>query len=74
MALGFTDDGPRAEAILTYGQSGDPTSEHFTDQTERFSRKEWRPILFRPEDVAAGTRREYTVFGAGPASAAAPGS
>jgi acyl-homoserine-lactone acylase len=85
MALEFTDDGPRAEAILTYGQSGDPESEHFTDQTELFSRKEWRPILFRTEEVAAGTVREYTVAaervsagtGAGPAQgaeAAAPGS
>jgi acyl-homoserine-lactone acylase len=63
MALEYTDDGPRAEAILTYGQSGDPESEHFTDQTEMFSRKEWRPILFREEDVVAGTRREYTVSG-----------
>jgi acyl-homoserine-lactone acylase len=68
MALEFTDDGPRAEAILTYGQSGAPESEHFTDQTEMFSRKEWRPVLFRPEDVAAGTVREYTVVAERPAA------
>ena len=30
MALEFTDDGPRAMALLTYSQSGDPDSPHFT--------------------------------------------
>ena len=29
----------------------DPTSEHFTDQTWLFSRKEWRPVLFREGDI-----------------------
>jgi acyl-homoserine-lactone acylase len=64
MALEFTDDGPQAMAVLTYGQSGDPESEHFADQTLLFSRKEWRPVLFTPEAIAAGTRRQYTVRGA----------
>ncbi|HVS15875.1 MAG TPA: penicillin acylase family protein [Thermoanaerobaculia bacterium] len=63
MALEYTDDGPRAEAFLTFSQSGDPSSEHFTDQTELFARKEWRPILFEQEAIAADTRREYTVTG-----------
>ena len=44
-------DGPNARALLTYSQSGDPTSEHFTDQTWLFSRKEWRPVLFRDDDI-----------------------
>jgi acyl-homoserine-lactone acylase len=61
LVVEFTDDGPRAEAILAGGQSGNPDSEHFRDQTELYSRGEWRPVLFRPEDVAAGTVREYTV-------------
>ncbi|MEM9760705.1 MAG: penicillin acylase family protein, partial [Pseudomonadota bacterium] len=33
MTLAFTDEGPRAEAILSYSQSGNPQSEHFSDQT-----------------------------------------
>ena len=53
MALEYTDAGPRAEAFLTYSQSGDPDSEQFTDQTELFSRKEWRPILFDEGSIAA---------------------
>ncbi|HSK14397.1 MAG TPA: penicillin acylase family protein [Phnomibacter sp.] len=61
MALEFTDEGPRANALLTYGQSGDPASEHFLDQTKLFQRKEWRPILFKQDDIDAGTIRRYEV-------------
>jgi acyl-homoserine-lactone acylase len=63
MALEYTPGGPRAMAILTYSQSGDPNSPHFTDQTELFARKEWRPILFRADAIARDVRREYTVSG-----------
>lgn len=51
MVVGFTDAGPRARAVLTYGQSGDPTSPHFSDQTELFSRKAPRGILFTEEEI-----------------------
>ncbi len=53
MVMEFTDDGPRAKALLTYSQSGDPDSPHYSDQTELFSRKEWRPVLFRAEEIEA---------------------
>jgi acyl-homoserine-lactone acylase len=68
LAVEFTDDGPRADAILSYGQSGDPESVHFTDQTEMFARKEWRPVLFRADEIAREVRREYTVRGPTPAA------
>jgi acyl-homoserine-lactone acylase len=61
MALEYTDDGPRAKAFLTYSQSGDPASPHFTDQTELFSEKQWRPVLFVEEEIAADVQREYRV-------------
>jgi acyl-homoserine-lactone acylase len=63
LAVEFTEEGPVARGFLTYGQSGDPESDHFSDQTWLFSRKEWRPIRFRAEDVAADVRREYVVRG-----------
>ena len=64
MAVEFTDDGPRARALLTYSQSGDPGSPHFTDQTRMFSRKEWRPVLFRRADILADPElRTYEVSG-----------
>jgi acyl-homoserine-lactone acylase len=53
MVVGFTDDGPRARAVLTYGESGDPQSPHFSDQTELFSRKAWRDIPFTEKEIAA---------------------
>jgi acyl-homoserine-lactone acylase len=63
MVLELTAEGPRAEAVLTYGQSGDAASPHFTDQTELYARKEWRPVLFREAEIAADVQRSYTVRG-----------
>jgi acyl-homoserine-lactone acylase len=49
----FTAGGPVAEGFLTYGESGDSTSDFFSDQTIRFSEKDWRPILFTEPAIAA---------------------
>jgi acyl-homoserine-lactone acylase len=53
LALGYGPDGPEAYAFLTYGNTGDRTSPLFVSQTERFSNKDWREVLFTPEQVAA---------------------
>jgi acyl-homoserine-lactone acylase len=53
MVLEYTEKGPNAKAFLTYGQSGDPSSPYFTDQTELYSREEWRPVLFDQEAIEA---------------------
>ncbi|MEZ4380685.1 MAG: penicillin acylase family protein [Nannocystaceae bacterium] len=64
MAMEFADDGPRGEAILTYGQSDDPTSPHHVDQMKAFAAKQWRPILFTEEAIAGDPElREYEVKG-----------
>ncbi|RLA05782.1 MAG: acylase, partial [Gammaproteobacteria bacterium] len=63
LSLSYTDDGPVAEAFLTYGESGDPTSEHYTDQTTLFSGKQWRPVLFEPEDIAKDTKSSVVLTG-----------
>ena len=39
MTLGWTEDGPEAEALLSYSQSGDPNSPHFDDQTQLYAEK-----------------------------------
>ena len=58
----YTADGPVAEALLTYGESGDPTGPFFADQTAMFAAKQWRPILFTPDAIAADPNlREYTI-------------
>jgi acyl-homoserine-lactone acylase len=62
LALEYTDKGsPRAKAFLTYSQSGDPKSPHFTDQTELFARKQWRPVLFDADAIRKDIKREYKV-------------
>ncbi len=54
MTLSYTDEGPEAEAILSYSQSGDPESPYFSDQTALYRDKTWRKILFKPEAIATG--------------------
>lgn len=44
MALKFTEQGPKGEMFMSYGQSHDPESPHFVDQTQLFSQQQWRPI------------------------------
>ncbi|NVB38877.1 penicillin acylase family protein [Pseudenhygromyxa sp. WMMC2535] len=64
MCLQYTDDGPEAKALLSYSQSGDPDSPHFSDQTELFSAKQWRPVLWREQDIAADPNlSSYEVVG-----------
>lgn len=53
MALEFTANGPHAQAFLTYSESGDPASPQYYDQTELFSAKKWRKILFTEAEIKA---------------------
>ena len=52
MTLAYTDEGPEAQAILSYSQSGNPYSDYFSDQTALYRDKMWRDILFSPQDVS----------------------
>ncbi|MEO0881515.1 MAG: penicillin acylase family protein [Pseudomonadota bacterium] len=63
MTLAFGEDGPTAEAFLTYGQSGTPEDENYSDQTKLFADKAWRKIRFSPEEVAEGAVRTVTLEG-----------
>lgn len=54
MALAYTPQGPEARAILTYSQSADPASPHYTDQSQRLADGQgMRPILFEQDDILA---------------------
>ncbi|MCP3675602.1 MAG: acylase [Gammaproteobacteria bacterium] len=63
LSLSYTDSGPEAEAFLTYGGSGDPSSEHYTDQTNLFSKKQWRPILYKIEDIKKDAKSSLILTG-----------
>lgn len=61
MALEYTAQGPRAYGLLAYGQSDDPQSPYYRDQTLRLSEKSWRPLLFTRDEVAAAKARVEVV-------------
>ena len=53
MTVEFTDDGPVADAVLTYGEPDDPADPGFTSQTALYSAGELRPVRFTAADIAA---------------------
>ncbi len=57
----FTDDGPKSQGFLTYSQSTDPTSPHYSDQTELYSKKGWDDLLWKDEAVEAATVSRVTI-------------
>ncbi|MBM3132418.1 MAG: hypothetical protein FJZ95_05230, partial [Chloroflexi bacterium] len=52
-AVEFTEDGPKFKSILTYSLSANPNSEHYADQTEMYSHKEWLDIPFSDAEIEA---------------------
>jgi len=50
--VGFDERGPRAQALLTYGQSSDPASPQASDQLRLFAAKQWPRLPFLAEEVA----------------------
>ena len=48
-----------AKAIMSGGESGDPSSPHFTDQADMFTQGRFRDVLFYREDVLAHAERSY---------------
>ena len=50
---------PRAWAVSTGGESGDPASPHFADQAQRYLDGDLRPVHFDVADVAAHAQRRY---------------
>jgi acyl-homoserine-lactone acylase len=59
--IAAVDFGPtiHAKALMSGGESGDPSSPHFTDQALMFSEGRFRDVLFYPEDVRAHAERSY---------------
>ena len=48
-----------AKAIMSGGESGDPSSPHFTDQAQMFTQGRFRDVLFTPAEVSAHAVRSY---------------
>ncbi|WP_426731721.1 penicillin acylase family protein [Myxococcus faecalis] len=63
MAMGFTDTGVEGRAVLTYSESSDKSSPYYADQTELFSNKQWRNIVFTEEAISAAKVEETKISG-----------
>lgn len=54
---GCTDRGdgckPIAEGFVTYSQSSDPAIPHYSDETKRYSNKQWIKYLFTEDEIEA---------------------
>lgn len=51
--LEFTDQGPVAHGLTSYSQSSDADSPYFTDQSLRYSEKDYRQFWFNESDIEA---------------------
>ncbi len=51
----------RAVAVTAGGESGDPRSPHFTDQSVAYTTGALRPVYFYPDELAGHTARTYEV-------------
>ena len=49
----------KAKSLLAGGESGDPTSKHFFDQGEMYSKGKFKDVLFYKKDVKKNVERKY---------------
>ncbi|HQX96466.1 MAG TPA: penicillin acylase family protein, partial [Chitinophagaceae bacterium] len=49
----------KAKSLLAGGNSGDPSSKHFTDQLEMYTKGIFKDVLFYKEDVLKHSTRSY---------------
>jgi acyl-homoserine-lactone acylase len=61
MTVEFTPEGPKSQGILTYSQSVNPNSPHYSDQTLLYSQKGWDDLRFSTAAVEAGTVSRKTI-------------
>ena len=50
---------PRAKSILVFGESSDPSSPHWFDQSRLFAKQQYKPAHFTREEVEADAQRVY---------------
>lgn len=60
-AVTWEDGAVRAEGFVTYSQSTDPASPHYSDFTQAYSDKDWHAFAFTREEIGARAIRDYRV-------------
>jgi acyl-homoserine-lactone acylase len=53
ITVSFETDPPTTQGWLTFSQSTDPKSPHYSDQTEKFSKKEWITFPYSDAQITA---------------------
>jgi acyl-homoserine-lactone acylase len=56
LTMGFTAAGPSAKAVLTFGESANPASPNFSDQTRLFSNKQLRDAWYTDSQISGDTK------------------
>jgi len=49
----------RARSVLVFGQSADPASPHHLDQAELYAQGQFKPVLFRTDEIRTTALRRY---------------
>tara|TARA_X000000950_G_scaffold129438_1_gene161693 strand:+ start:529 stop:2583 length:2055 start_codon:yes stop_codon:yes gene_type:complete len=55
----FTEDGPVIESIISFGNSDDPSSDHYTDQMEMYSKFQTKKMTFDKEEIYSNAKSIY---------------
>ena len=55
----FTPEGPEIESVISYGSSDHPSSPHYNDQMEFYSKYETKKMTFNKEEIYANAERIY---------------
>jgi acyl-homoserine-lactone acylase len=56
LTMGYTTSGPSAKALLTFGESANPASPNFSDQTRLFSNKQLRDAWYTDAQISGDTK------------------
>lgn len=56
----FTKNGPLFESVISFGNSDNPTSDHYTDQMEMYSKFQTKKMTFDKEEIYSQAKSIYS--------------
>ena len=55
----FSKDGPQLESVISYGNSDNPESDHYSDQMDLYSKFETKKMIFDKEEIYKEAKKIY---------------
>ena len=55
----FSKDGPQLESVISYGNSDNPESDHYSDQMDLYSKFETKKMIFNKEEIYKEAKKVY---------------